>query len=100
MGAVKTIQEAAVIYRDTPNTFGHEENDVPRTELKRLIGLVASQKMLHESLAHHGFMGFEEYSGANKFLYARLKVIEDDLRKVETQYGIGNIGVPYRTMTQ
>lgn len=100
MSAPQTIQQAAAIYRDTPNTFGHEENDVPRAELKRLIGLVASQKQLQDSLKHHAFMGFPEFSGANKFLYERLKIVEKDMREAATKYGVDNLGLPYATMTQ
>lgn len=84
---VKTVVQAQIIYRDSPNTFGHERNDVKRFELKRLMGLVASQRFLQESIVDAGFNDFAEISHGIRHLWVRLKDVEDALREAEDRYG-------------
>lgn len=79
--------EAAAIYRDSPNTFGHEEVDDQRRLLKKVLGLVASQRMLQDSLAAGRSEGYYDASVGMKHLWERLQGVEDDLRSLEKQYG-------------
>lgn len=84
--SVKSVAEAQRVYRDSPNTFGHESSDVNRFELKRLMGLVASQRFLQEAIVDAGKDDYEEISHGIRHLWTRLKDVEDDLREAENRY--------------
>ena len=87
MGTTQAVSIARGIYRDTPNTFGHEEVDVDRRELKVLIGLVASQEMLQDSIHAARAQAYCDESKGMAHLWERLKVVEDQLRTMEEKYG-------------
>ncbi len=84
--SVKSVVEAQRVYRDSPNTFGHESSDTKRFELKRLMGLVASQRFLQEAIVDAGQNDFEEISQGIRHLWTRLKGVEDSLREAENRY--------------
>lgn len=86
MSSVKSVAEARVAYRDSPNTFGHESSDVQRFELKRLLGLVASQEFMQDSLKAAFAVEYCEESQGIRHLWERLKVVEDALRDAEEKY--------------
>lgn len=79
--------EAVRVYRDSPNTFGHGENDVPRRRLKELMGAVASQRYLQESIHDALASGdYQDISMGVRHLWVRLKDVEDVLREAENEY--------------
>lgn len=84
---IRNFKQAAAIYRDSPNTFGHEESDVQRRQLKEILGLVASQEMLHQSISHGRNDGYYDGSAGMKHLWTRLQEVEDKLRTIEEQHG-------------
>ncbi|AUX83652.1 hypothetical protein FDJ32_gp23 [Pseudomonas phage NV1] len=87
MGTTNAVSIARDIYRETPNTFGHEEVDVQRRELKILIGLVASQEMLQDSIHAARAEAYCDDSKGVAHLWGRLKEVEDKLRQAEEKYG-------------
>lgn len=87
MGTTQRFYEAARIYRESPNTIGHESVDGPRAILKRMLSLVASQRMLQASIADARAAQYCDESLGVKHLWCRLKDVEDQLRELEAQYG-------------
>lgn len=87
MTNAQAFKAAHTQYRESPNTFGHEENDVPRQELKRIIGLVASQEQLQRSIQINSEMGMGGNSKGTLFIWERLKEVEDQLRTLEEKHG-------------
>lgn len=91
--------QAVEVYRDSPNTFGHEENDVPRRELKKLMGATASQRYLQDSIKDALATGeYDELSRGIRHLWDRLKNNEDVLREAEGKYGAIIASRPYLTI--
>ena len=89
--SVKSVAEAQRVYRDSTNTFGHESSDTTRFELKRLMGLLASQRFLQEAIVDAGFNDFDEISQGIRHLWIRLKDVEDSLREAENRYDCSNM---------
>lgn len=87
MATTQAFAWARDVYRESPNTFGHEENDVPRFLLKRILSLVASQEMLHASIQQGRADGYCDESKGVAHLWERLKEVEDQLRTLEEQNG-------------
>lgn len=87
MSTTQEFHKAAMIYRESPNTFGHEDVDCPRAILKRMLSLVASQRMLQASIADARTAQYCDESLGVKHLWCRLKEVEDQLRELEAQYG-------------
>lgn len=87
MGTTQVWLRAARIYRDSPNTIGHEEVQDKRDALKRIISLVTSQVMLQQSIIDARAQQYYDTSGAQKHLWVRLKEIEDQLRELEELNG-------------
>lgn len=81
------FSKARDVYRDSPNTFGHEEADVDRVLLKRIIGLVASQEMLHASIQDARAQAYYDGSAGMAHLWERLQEVEDQLRALEEKNG-------------
>ena len=91
--------EAVKIYRDSPNTFGHESSDEKRKVLKQLMGATASQRFLQESLKDAmSFGDYEEGSMGIRHLWQRLKDNEDVLRRAEAEYEATIASLPYLTL--
>lgn len=91
--------EAVKIYRDSPNTFGHESADENRFVLKKLMGATASQRYLQESLVDALSSGdYEEGSMGIRHLWQRLKDNEDVLRDAEAKYGTVIASCEYKTL--
>lgn len=96
---VNSVVQAVEVYRESPNTFGHEKNDVPRRRLKLLMGAVASQRYLQDSIHDALASGdFEDISPGIRHLWERLKDNEDDLRDAEKEFGEAIAGRPYMTL--
>ena len=87
MGTTQKFHEAAMVYREAPSTIGHESVDAPRAILKRMLSLVASQRMLQASIVDARAALYCDESLGVKHLWCRLKDVEDQLRELETQYG-------------
>lgn len=88
MSNVVTLDQAVAVYRDSPNTFGHEENDGLRRRLKELMGLIASQRYLQDSIADALTSGeYVDISQGIRHLWVRLKDVEDKIRDAEEAYG-------------
>lgn len=91
--------EAVKIYRDSPNTFGHESADEKRFVLKKLMGATASQRFLQEALVDAmSFGDYEEGSMGIRHLWQRLKDNEDVLREAEKKYDAVIASLPYKTL--
>lgn len=91
--------EAVKVYRDSPNTFGHETNDVPRRRLKQLMGAVATQRFLQESIADEIASGeYTEESKGIRHLWERLKASEDVLREAEAGFDEKIASLPFKTL--
>ncbi|UMO76473.1 hypothetical protein DNAM_470 [Pseudomonas phage BroderSalsa] len=93
MGTTNSVLVAAAIYRDTPNTFGHD--DVSLRELKRLIGLVASQRMLIDSIKDAREQLYCDASPGMKHLWDRLVDVESSIKELENKYGQAVKSVEY-----
>ena len=87
MGTTQKFHKAAMIYRESPNTLGHEGVDAPRAILKRMLSLVASQRMLQDSINDARAAQYCDEGQGMKHLWCRLKEVEDQLRELEEQYG-------------
>lgn len=57
------------------------------SELKKIIGAVASQKMLQRTLSNMRSAGYQENSPALRIFIDRLRVIEGTLKNLEGTYG-------------
>ncbi|CCE60783.1 hypothetical protein tf_26 [Pseudomonas phage tf] len=98
---VATVTEAVKVYRDSPNTYGHESNDELRRELKTLMGANASQVHLQESIKSalgDSEAGYVEESLGIRHLWERLKAAEDILRAAEGVYGEKIAALPCMTI--
>ena len=90
---------AVRIYRDSPNTFGHESKDAQRRELKKLMGATASQIFLQDAINADLASGeYEDFSLGVRYLWVRLKGVEDVLREAEERYGEKIASRPYKTL--
>lgn len=87
MGITQAFSIGAAIYRDSPNTFGHEQVEGDRKVLKRVLGLVASQRMLQDSISDARSNEYCDASPGMKHLWDRLQETEDALRELEEQHG-------------
>lgn len=87
MSTTNAFIRGAAIYRDSPNTFGHENTQAQRDLLKKILGLVASQVHLQDSISEHRSEGYYDGSKGLDFLWDRLKNVEDDILKLEEHYG-------------
>ncbi|WZH62433.1 hypothetical protein [Pseudomonas phage vB_Pae_WS1160] len=103
-----TVDKAVAVYRDTPNTFGHQELHAQKMLLKEILGLVASQRHLQDSIEvskipeasdspETSYGGYCDESVGIRFMWERLKKIEDRLRELEKVYGTF-VTTPYKTL--
>lgn len=95
MGTTQVVLKAAHVYRDSPNTFGHEEVDMDRRELKKLLGLVASQRMLIDSINDARANLYCDASPGMKHLWDRLFEVESNIKEMENKYGQAIKSVEY-----
>lgn len=97
---IKTFAQAAAVYRESPNTYGHDEKQADRVKLKRIIGLVASQAQLHASIVDSRNQGYFDSSKGMAHLWERLQDIEDELRDLNKAFGNQIDHLPYKTKGQ
>jgi hypothetical protein len=80
-------ERAVAVYRESPNTYGHEDAQKDRALLKRLLGAIGSQKFLQDSIKDSQAEGYYDVSMGVRHLWERLKDCEDFLRECEERSG-------------
>ncbi|QYC95398.1 putative gamma-glutamylcyclotransferase [Pseudomonas phage PhL_UNISO_PA-DSM_ph0041x] len=96
------VVKAHKIYRDIPNLM-KTDDEGKRQLLRRIIGLMASQRQLQDSISasvepatdDSDYSGYYDESAGIRFMWERLKAVEDELRLLEKQ--LGEFSYPYLT---